>query len=45
MKHFGEAADCGEVLRRALEYGLEFRARRVELVQLDEGASERHSCG
>ena len=45
MVDFGEAADGGEVFRRALEHQLELALRVVELVQLDERAAERDARG
>ncbi len=41
VQDFGEAADRGEVFRRALQHLLELGSRGVELVQLEQRAAER----
>jgi hypothetical protein len=41
MEDLGEAADGGEVFRGAGENGLELGLRLVQLLDLDQSASER----
>ena len=45
MIDFGQAANRGEILARALEHQLELALRIVQLIQFEEGASERDASG
>ena len=45
MMDFGDAANRGEIFRRALEDVLEFGERRLEIVELDQRAAQRDAGG
>src|SRR2546428_9692133 len=45
MMDLGQTANRGEILTRALEHQLELALRIVQLIQFEEGASERDASG